>query len=337
MTNMKKPLLFLLILIGIACSKQSNQHSIDQTLVKQLLAETDPEGLPCWTADTIKKTNPELVLLMDTLYRYVRSENYPSINLADKRSWMDNYRKQLVAYYDRNHLGPDTVSLYDKANAVILAADSLWAIDNDYSTMGMVVNGGTEYTRRLFQEFNYFEQLVSLSKSPEHTKALEEEFAAWQDLQKVIEEISFNLSSIIYHGGSIRGIINGNSSSDILIAHINLYKRDYGLLTYSPSTSIDYGVIPEGGRDLLSFCVNGLIKESEDDLNSYEPKDQESLKSDYEALLTASKNLQGTVEKWILARKKIYTFTTDSQSREMPLISGEMLVRLSSIISSIII
>lgn len=322
-------------MIVIGCSKQSNQTPVDQSLVNRLMADSDSEGLPYWTADTIKKTNPELVLLMDSLYRYVRSDNYPSIDIASKRNWMDNYRKQLVAFYDRNHLGPDTVSLLDKANFVILTADTLWALDNNESTMGMVVNDGSAFTRRQFQEFNYFEKLLSLSETPEHTKAMEEEFASWQDLQRIIEEIAFNLSSIIYHGGSIRSVINGNSSSNILNAHINLCKRDYNLMNNSPYISIDYGVVPEGGRDLLLLCVNGLIKEIKDYLNSYEPKDQESLKSDYKALFTAYKNLPGVIDNWIAKRKEVSSFATDYQSREMKLNTGELLVRLSSIVSLI--
>ena len=78
----KLPILFL-ILTFIGCSEQSNQSSTEQSLVIQLMADTDSDGLPFWTDDTIKKTNSELVLLMDTLYRYVRSETYPSINLTD--------------------------------------------------------------------------------------------------------------------------------------------------------------------------------------------------------------------------------------------------------------
>ncbi|MCH5218097.1 MAG: hypothetical protein J1F07_06055 [Muribaculaceae bacterium] len=331
----KFPLILLFILIVIGCSNQSNQSLEDQTLVNQLMADSDSEGLPFWTADTIKKTNPELVLLLDTLYRYVRREDYPSINLSEKREWMENYRNKLGGYYNRKHLGPDSVSLLDKANLVILTADRLWALDNNESTMGMVVNDGSTYTRRQFQEFNYFEKLLSLSESPEYTKAMEEEFAAWQDLQMIIEEIAFNLSSILYHGGSIRGVMNGNSSSKILMAHINIYKRDYSLLTNFPYTSIDYGVIPEGGRDLLSFCINGLIKESEYYLSSYEPKDQESLKSDYDALITAYKNLPGVIDNWIAKRKEVSSFAADNQSNELNLHTGELLVRLSNVISSL--
>lgn len=332
---MKPLLLLLLLLIVIGCSKQSNQSSEDQRLVNQLMEDTDAEGLLFWTSDTIQKTNPELVLLMNTLYRYVRSEDFPSINLSEKREWMANYRNKLGEYYDRNHLGPDTVSLFDKANAVILAADSLWALDDNDSTMGMVVNGGTEYARRQFQELNYFEMLVSMSESREKTKAMEEEFLAWQSLQKMVMEMAFNFSSLFYYGGSIRGVINGNSSLNILNAHINLYKKDYGILTYSLDTSIDYGVFPEGGRDLLLFCVKDVTKVSYSYIGGYEEKAQESLKSDYEALLTDYKNLPGVVDNWIQARNEVSSFATDYQSRELNLNTGELLVKLSNAISSI--
>lgn len=60
---MKILLLILLILIAAGCSKQSNHSSVEKSLVSQLMADTDSEGLPFWTADTIKKTVQEWVLL----------------------------------------------------------------------------------------------------------------------------------------------------------------------------------------------------------------------------------------------------------------------------------
>ena len=332
---MKKLLLIIFLFILIGCSTQSNNSAIDQSLVNQVMVDTDPEGLPYWTGDTIKKTNPELVLLMDTLYRYVRNENYPAINLSEKREWMRNYQKQLGTYYDKNHLGSDTISLFDKANAVILAADTLWAIDNDYSTMGMIVNGGSEYTRREFQEFNEFEHLVSLSNSPDHIKALEEEFMAWQALKKQIEEIVVQLNNIFNYGGSIVGVNNSSASLSILNAHLNLYKQDYEILTYAPNMTLKYGVIPEGGNQLLQFSVNDLIKESFRYLDEYEQSDKKSLKSYYENLVEANKDLKKIIDRWIDARKKVIGFATDYQGRQMNLNTGEMLVRFSSIISSI--
>lgn len=315
--------------------KQSNQSSLDHIGVKQLMEDAEPEGLPLWTADTIKKTNPELVLLMDTLYRYVRSENYPSINISEKREWMGNYRKQLVAYYDRIHLGSDTINSFDKANTVIITADSLWAIDDDISTMGMIINGGTEYTRRQFQEFNEFERIVSMSEPQEFTNAMEEEFSAWQDLQQQLENIVFCLNNIFYYGGSIVGVKNSADYLAILNAHINLYKCDYDILTYAPTTSLTYGVIPEGGKQLLQNCVNDLINESYDCFDEYEGSDKDSLKSYYEKLVSANKNLSESLYNWIEARKKVIGFATDYQSRGMNLNTGEFLVGLASIVSSI--
>lgn len=332
---MKKLPLILFILLAIGCSKQSNQSSAEQSLVNQLMADNDPEGLPFWTADTIKKTNPELVLLMDTLYRYVRSGAYPSINLSEKREWMRNYQKQLGAYYDKKHLGPDTISLFDKANAVILAADTLWAIDDDYSTMGMVINGGSEYTRKEFQEFNEFERLISLSNSSEFSQNLEEEFIAWEALQKQIEDIVVQLNNIFNYDGSVIEVNNSSAYLSILNAHINLYKQDYEILTYSPNMSLKYGVIPEGGKQLLQYCVNDLIKVSDRYLKEYEGSEKESGKSYYERIVTANKKLPEIIDGWMNVRKKVIGFATDYQGRQMNLNTGEMLVRFSSIISSI--
>lgn len=60
-----------------------------------LMAEksSDVEEFGFWVTDTILKTNHELVMLMDTLYRYVHTAQFSSSALEDNTEWMNKYRK----------------------------------------------------------------------------------------------------------------------------------------------------------------------------------------------------------------------------------------------------
>lgn len=326
--------LALLLLISSDFAKSANPPSVNQKLLKQVMNDTDPEGLPCWTAETIKKANPELVLLMDTLYRYVRSQNYSTLNFSEKKKWMDSYRNQLGNYYDRKKLGANTVSLVEKANAVLLAADRLWDLDNDESTMGMSINRDTEFTRRQFQEFNEFERLLSLSDSPEYTKALNEELAAWLQLQNLMEDICVNLNSIFNYGGSIISVLNASDYMQILKAHIDLYKNDYGILTYSPETIIEYGIAPQNGKELLLSSSAEAVQTISNTLDLYDAAEKKNLKKNYDSLMSANKNLSKAIDNWIAARGRLSDTATDYQGKSQRLNTGELLVRFANIISS---
>ena len=72
---------------------------------------SDVEGLlGFWATDTILKTNYKLVMLMDTLYRYVHTAQFSSSALEDNTEWMNKYRNQLCRYYKVNQLGTDPIT-----------------------------------------------------------------------------------------------------------------------------------------------------------------------------------------------------------------------------------
>lgn len=72
MKHINLPILILMLFIG--CSNPTTKISERPSL--NIFEDKDPAGLPFWTADTIKKIKPELVALMDTLYRYVLAEDF---------------------------------------------------------------------------------------------------------------------------------------------------------------------------------------------------------------------------------------------------------------------
>jgi len=156
----------------ISCFDKTNKEDDCLTYIKS----DNPESLTFWTADTILKTNCQLVQLMDALYQYVRDDSFPSESLKDEIERMGRYRLKLCKYYDTKYPSTDSISSLEKADSVISEARALWSIDNDYSTMGMIIHNDTERTRLIFEQFNEYDKLRSICETEE---------------QKVLYNISF--------------------------------------------------------------------------------------------------------------------------------------------------
>ena len=90
---------------------------------------------------TILKTKLELVMLFDTLYQYAGNDS-----VSTSTVWLQRYREKLCTYYDKHHLGSDTISFYAKADTVINAIERLYDLNDDWNTMGMVVNNSAMFT-----------------------------------------------------------------------------------------------------------------------------------------------------------------------------------------------
>lgn len=73
---MKAPLFLLFCLIAFLCLCCNNDTSTTsvETDTEELSPPDFTNSLEFWTADTIKKINPKLVQIMDTLYQYVNQE-----------------------------------------------------------------------------------------------------------------------------------------------------------------------------------------------------------------------------------------------------------------------
>lgn len=97
-------------------------ESVKDSLLATIDEEKHLESLIFWAPDTACVMNPELLLLLDTLYQHVRSDEY-STNPRIEEQWMNSFRKRICAYYDRNHDGQesgDTNKLYTNLHNFIM-------------------------------------------------------------------------------------------------------------------------------------------------------------------------------------------------------------------------
>lgn len=292
---------------------------------------SDVESLEFWTADTILKTNHKLVMLMDTLYRYVHTAQFSSSALEDNMEWMNKYRNQLCRYYKVNQLGTDTISDYAKADTVIEASRELWKLDSDGSTAGLTISNGIEYTRLIFQQHNEYARLLELCKTDKQKGLLKDEFEAWTDLNTLMSGIYSDCVYLRYWGGSITGSVYSAGILRILESHISMYQKDRSELDDSYYFYKYNSVFMECAKTLLLNCCQSALKE-------YVYEDENEKSENYKELTLAAKQkisaLSTVISKWIKAREswanEIGIFEERHEKN-----TSEVLVSLSILISSL--
>lgn len=326
---MRKLLYLILVSTLIACgSRQTTDDCKSPNTIMDSIS-ADPDGLIFWTADTIKETNMPLVLLMDSLYRFVWSDEFQSNNLTDNIRWMSNYRTQLSAYYDRNKMGEDTTPSFNKADSVIQSANKLWKLDDNFSTMGMIINNDTKRTRDVFTHYNDFLNLLDLCNSEESKRALMAEFEAWNNFEDAISDISANLIELRYCGGSGEGPASTAAYLKILDAHIQLYKKESDWVKHFGNFET-MGVNPQLAKDLLIKCCQNAYVENY--AHDYALRNEP-----YKKVAIGTKHsisqLSPIIDEWLEARSYWVSLNSSGWSKKFyNLNTGEVLLKLSNII-----
>ena len=290
----------------------------------------DVESLEFWTADTILKTNKELVALMNPLYQYVHADSLSALTFEKDLKWMNEYREKLCNYYNANQLGADTISPYAKADAVIEVSRELWKLDSDDSTMGMNVRNGVEYTRLVFQQFNEYAQLLDICKTDKQRKLLKDEMLAWFELEELLSKAYTDCTYLKYWGGSYASPASSAGMLQIWESHISLYRKDKSILKNDFEAWDTQGLYVECVKELPVNCFLIKLKESIYEEDGEEYKEQlNTTKQDISQLSSKIKKWTTAHQLWI---KGIDKCGIEDISEKYV---GNMLVELSSIISSI--
>lgn len=321
-------------LIAVSCFNCSNGTSATYsgTETEELCPYDFTESLKFWTTDTIVKLNPRLVHLMDTLYQYIRQEHALN-DLNSNIKWMSNYRDKLCNYY-RETRQTDSISDCVMADSIIEEANILWNLPKDDSTMGMIVNNDIERTRLIFQHYNEFEKLNRLSETEQQRAMLRTEFAEWMKLENLFYKIFSNCVSLKYWGGSISGPIKTAGTLEILQAHINLYKKEYLILTGALDSWKDDGTFLNPAKNLLiECCEQAYIEYVYHNDTCMNQDDFKRLRKKTKSLI---KKLPKQIEEWCKARQPWEEeMCTDWLRPEYPRHTSEVLMKLAHIISSI--
>lgn len=323
-------LITLLLLSAFGCSNGKADATNDSNLMDSIMTDVSSESLAYWTADTILKTNPRLVCLMDTLYQYVRNE-LPENDVNTNRKWMQDYRNQIYNYYKKTRQS-DSISDFAVADSIIAEANALWSLDNDESTMGMIISNDVKLTRLTFQQFNEYEMLNSICESEEQKEILLEEFTEWLKLESLFCKIFANCVDLHYWGGTMSGPIRTSGALEILKAHIDLYRKEYSIISNSANQWEDNGTFLCSAQNLLISCCKQALDEY------YCPDYRDSIK--YNELYNETKSLLNElpehIDAWCKSRQAWKNeMSTDWLRPEYTRHTSEVLIKLTHIISSV--
>lgn len=293
----------------------------------------DLESLLAWVPDSVVIENRQLVMLMDTLYQYVRSDAFCLNSLESNKKWMDNYRSQLCRYYDRHHSPVNKMSDYKKADSIICEADILWDKYPDNSTSGEVISKSIKNTRLEFIQYNKFSQIFEMCETREQKQMIKTEFKAWNELDGLLSTIYINFIYLDYWGATMAGPVRNTVLNKILESHILSYKKELDWFGLDDFSYEDNSVFVECAINLLLSCCNQALDEYIYE-EYMEDKEYAKLAKETKARV---KELPSRVNAWVDARQKwinkMHSGSWYTPARVQS--TGETLVKLANIISTI--
>lgn len=323
-------------LMGVAGCSGKAQKSTNNVSADALQPSWEYDSLMIEVSYKIFKANPELVSLLDTLYRhvYVPSDE----NTEEKLRWMRAYREQLCRYYDRNKLGSDTIPCHAKADTVLNHAEKLWETNMDTSTMGVIIYESTGNTWDTFRQYNSLLRLWDLCQDEKQRNLLMEEWQAWEKLRVEFKKLFFHCVDLCYWNGSMSGPIQGIGVRRILESHIKMNNQEIAELSGTEWKS--FGVFLSCAEELFINCCNTAIKEySNEEEVTFLDKEEESklYQETYNNAIQQNKKIKPLLKDWIKARNEWSKEVTgggiafDYYQEN----TSEVLISLANIISSI--
>ena len=336
---MKKVLLSILFLacfitiIGCANSKQSQMKAEEQANIDNMGNHNEYKSLSLSIPDTILNTNPELVMLFDTLYQYAGNNSVPTSTV-----WLQRYREKLCTYYDKHHLGSDTISFYAKADTVINAIERLYGMNDDWSTMGMVVNNSTMLTLYKYREFNLLSQIEEYCTDSVKSELLNQEKALFNEMRKKMDVVAVNIVSLNYWGGSIVGPLATSMSNSIINARIDMCKTILCILNLEEWEG--KGIYPDIAKKmLLDSCVKAIdvaVKGYKESLEEIGKEVELGFYENAKEAEAALKDISPLLDKWLVVWDKLdEALTHDSSRHAMERAAAHMLYEWASLVASI--
>ena len=304
---------------------------------KELLARMNDsiqsESLIFWTSDTACSSNPELMLLLDTLYQHVRAEEFP-LSSKEEEKWMKAYRLRLCSYYDSHEKDGDNLTEYEKTNLVLDEGTRLIELDGDDSTMGMIVQNSTIYTFEVMREYCLLSRLLGKCESVDNMELVYKEHDLYSKMSQLMSSIAVDLARINFWGGSIVGPISTGRNLEITKSRLDMYKTVLDITSKDSWESL--GVFMENAQQLLLDCSIKAVEDyssemreymQEDDLDGYEEtvKDARKTIEELRPLLKEWSNLWDKIDE---------EMTHDGNRHEMERAASYMLVKWASVVSS---
>lgn len=322
----------LLYIIFVSCTKTYNDRA---TTKDDLLAEVNDsdqtESLILRNSDTVCSTNPELLILLDTLCQHVQSEGFPA-SAKEEEKWMNAYRQKLCAYYDSHEKDGANKTEFEKADYVLDEGTHLIESGGDDSTMGMIVKNNTIYTFYVMREYGQLSQMLKNCPNVETLDLVYKEWDLYSQLSQKMSSLAVKIARLTFWGGSIVGPISTGRSLQISESRIEMYQTVLDIIN---KDSWDCsGVFLENAQQLLHDCSVRAVNDISSEMKEYlDEEDEEG----YEATITSAEKtieeLRPLLKEWAILWNEIdKEFTSDGSRHEMERAASSMLIKWASIV-----
>ena len=324
----------LVLTTGVNCAAQSTFQKSD-----------DSSMLEFWVNDAVFNADPELVRLIGDVYTYSRSGGFTANTLDKDLDWMNAYRAKLNSYYNR-HSGTLSAGFYrdydepmtsfDITDMVVGEGRRLGAMNEDFSSMGMIVANDYENTLLLIEQYNEFARLLDECDTPEQRAALKAEFQSWLKLKDLLLLAFSNMTDMYFWGGTISGPLGTAGILDIWRTHVDLYRHEYSLLTDGDAFE-SVGTFVEPAVTLFNECSKLALDQCDIAKAVFLTSEDRPRYADiYDYTRNIVSHLPGATNDWVKARDKwIDEVAADELRSTYMRNTADVLIRHANLLSSV--
>lgn len=344
--NLKRGFLYnILALILLGCTGATTNNGLAVQDRKMMTREVYLNSLDSadltnslvfWTSDTAFATDAKLILLLDTLYRHVREDNFPA-QAKEEEKWMSEYRSKLCAYYDAHPLGSDTISSYAKADSVLNEGVRLLELDNHWSTMETTVYNDAVFTFDRCREYGLLTQVTSSCES-EEAKALV--YQEWTLYEKMLKKVSRSISNMVClnsWGGSICGLLSTSACLQISNARREMYQTILDIVNGEgwKDSGVPIDCADRFLFDCFSTSIDRTVKVSDETYSNEGMGPAAGFRKTVDETKATTKELRPIIKKWILLMYKLDNeLTFDGNRHSIERAAAYMLMNWASIATS---
>lgn len=323
----------------VICKSEMDSIVTCKSMKDSLLATIDEEkhleSLVSWAPDTACVMNPELLLLLDTLYQHVRSDEY-STSAKIEEQWMNSFRKRICAYYDRNHDGQESRSEFEKAELVLEEGARLMEADHDDSNMGMLIRNSTEVTFARLSEYGLLTQMIRRYKNSQTKNLLYKEWELFEDIRINMSDIIDDFIFLTYYDGTAGIPLRAERWLDMSDSRRKMYQNILKLESQSLEDEDYYkGDAVEYFFRTISDEATNMMKDWEDDQNDGSPFMNEREFKRYQEVKKETENdikaIRPKLNEWIKLWDRLEARLTHTDSHKMRQVASKMLIELARI------
>lgn len=290
------------------------------------------DGLVYWTDSSAYASNPDLVALLDTLYRHAADSSFRNRE-AGELGWAREYMNRICRYYDRHGLGESSVSNYEKVCAVLDCSYELYCL-KDIESYFVPTNAVLAYGLSMLREYAALLQMQDMCMNYEQDNALRAEWNAWRKFASEFDDFWSDCVLLQNYGGSISTTILNSKQCVIPNAHAEMYEPEINRVADDCWTDDGAGVFLRYAEDFFHICCDNAIVlcfEAGTDEEVAEFYSNGNIKL-YRKVAEQSELVKSLAHEWVEARNRWLDVSPVQDSRYHIRNSSEVLLQLSNML-----